>query len=141
MDERGLAEFLAGKMALAMTSLALLGLVISFGSTVQRQGEREDLASVKQAIFHSIETADPLPGEVKLIQDLPRISADFRVIAVGSWSGKTQLVTLTLESGDSRTSGVISLNCPVNGGNFEILYQNPAQVQVTKNGEILLELV
>jgi hypothetical protein len=141
LDERGLVEFLSGKMTLAMASLAIVGLVMSLGSTIQRQGKREDLASVGEAIFHSIETADSLPGEVELNRDLPRISADFRVQVVGRWYGKTQLLELSVESGDFKTSGVISLKYPVNGGNFEILAENPAKARVVKNGAASLELV
>ncbi|MEW6593210.1 MAG: hypothetical protein AB1305_06055 [Candidatus Hadarchaeota archaeon] len=136
-----MAEFLAGKMTRAMVSLALVGLAISFGSTVQMQGERQDLGSVARAIFHSIETVDSLPGEVNLIRGLPSISSDFRVLASGSWSGKTQLLNLTVESAEGRTSGAMTVNCPVNGGDFSATHMNPARIRVIKNGEMLLELL
>jgi hypothetical protein len=141
LDERGLAEFMIGKMAVAMASIAFIGAVISSGAAFQRQAGRDDLRAVCQAVLQAVETADSLPDNVELVRELPMISEGFSVQVTGSWSGGSQLVNVVVESKDARVSNMALLSSRLNGENFNLPFQNPCQVRVVKNSGLWLELV
>ncbi len=139
MDQRGMADFLACKIGVALAVLALLGAVLTMSSSLKRTAEREDLAMLADTIAGAIQTVERLPGEAWLRKELPTITQG-EVTIIGERSGGAQVVRITVGS-EEHVERTLILTTEVNGGHFTLSHRNPSAIHLSKAGEILLELI
>jgi len=140
MEERGLADFLACKVGMALAAFALASAIVTMSSGAQRTSERDELIGAADSIGSAIRMIDGLPGEVKLVRELPTVKQQFRVTIVGARDGGAQKIQIEA-FGRDHVELLMMLKNVVNGGNFHLNRWNPTHVRLTKSNEIHLELI
>ena len=140
MNKRGLfISFIVCKVGMALAAISLIGAALAMSSSFRRTAERDELTTVADALMQAIQTIDGMPGEVRLVRELPAVEQQFWVNIAGTYDGN-QVVHLTI-AGQSQVEHVIMLRNKLNGGEFELSCDSPTFVRLTKIDGVCLELV
>lgn len=140
MDERALLiDFLVCKIGVALAAITLIGAALAMSSSFERTAEQDELTTVADTLVQAVRAIDGMPGEVWITRELPTVEQQFWINIVGTYDD-IQAVRVTIV-GKSHVERVVMLRNKLNGGEFELSYDSPTFIRLTKVGEIYLELV
>jgi hypothetical protein len=120
--------------------LSLMSVALVSYSSAQRTAEREELEIVADSIVGAIQTADSLPGEVRLERSLPNTEQQFEVEVLGSYTGNFQSVRVRVFAKEN-IEKTLMLMRKLNGGTFEMRCNAPTMLRLQKSDGISLELI
>jgi len=134
VDKGAIELFMAAKLAVAVATMCLVGIAVSWGSTVLRCNAWNELDSVAETISASILDIQAMPPHSSIIRSLPSTSVEFRAeIAIESKN-----VAKILVSGKFRIEKSVRLTCELDRGTCA---DNPRYIELVRGEKLRVRLI